>query len=98
MITSDKYEENKFIVDNIDDLLKGLFRILETDNNNAKTACLCLVNISAKESSLNKIMSFINNDISSNSLVYFIKNCKFFVINFNFSIEKPKLNEYYTVY
>lgn len=51
------------IVDNIDDLLKGLFRVLETDSSNAKEACLCLVNLSAKESGAYKIMSFIESDV-----------------------------------
>lgn len=73
VITSDKNKENKFVVDNIDDLLKGLFKIVETDNSNAKAACLCLVNISATENGLNKIMSFIDSDMSSNNSVYFIK-------------------------
>lgn len=72
MLTGDKCEENKVIADNLDDLVKGLFKVLETDGTNAKTACLCLVNISAKEKGLNKIISFISNenaDNSSNDLV-----------------------------
>lgn len=74
MITSDNKKENKVIDDNIDDLLKGLFKIVETDDSNAEAAFLCLVNISAQENGLNKIMSFINSNMSSNSSVHFIKN------------------------
>jgi len=64
-LTGDKCEENKTIVDNVDDLLKGLFRVLETDSRNANAAYLCLVNLSAKRNGLNKIMSFINGDTPS---------------------------------
>lgn len=69
MLTGDKYEENKTIFGNIDDLLKGLFKVLETDCINAKAACLCLVNLSAKQIGLNKILSIVNNDISLNKSV-----------------------------
>ncbi|XP_026813105.1 protein HGH1 homolog [Rhopalosiphum maidis] len=67
VLTADKYKENKAIVDNIDELLKGLFNVLDTDIANAKDACLCLVNISSKENGLKKIMSFINSNINSNN-------------------------------
>lgn len=71
MLTADKHKENKMIIDNIDELLKGLFKVLGTDATNAKAACLCLVNISSKENGLKKIMSFLNSNISSNDSVYF---------------------------
>jgi len=71
VLTADKYKENKAIVDNIDELLRGLFNVLDTDIANAKDACLCLVNISSKENGLKKIISFINSNISSNNSVYF---------------------------
>jgi len=71
VLTADKHKENKMIVDNIDELLKGLFKVLETDTTNAKAACLCLINISSKENGLNKIMCFLNSNINSNDSVYF---------------------------
>lgn len=71
MLTADKYKENKVIVDNMDELLRGLFKLLETDKVNANAACLCLVNISSKENGLKKIMSFLNSNISSYDLVDF---------------------------
>lgn len=63
------YGENKVIADNFDDLLKGLFKVTETDSSHAETACLCLVNLSAKENGPNKIMSYINSTISSDGSV-----------------------------
>lgn len=75
-------------MDNIEELLKGLFKVLETDISNASKACLCLVNISAKENGLNKIMSFINSDVSSNNLVYFtLKSNIFIIVNLNVLLE-----------
>jgi len=71
VVTADKHKENKVIIDNIDELLRGLFRVLETDRANANAACVCLVNISTRENGLKKIMSFLNTNISSNDLVYF---------------------------
>jgi len=71
VLTADKHKENKVIVDNIDELLRGLFKVLETDKANANVACLCLVNISSRENGLKKIMSFLNSNISSNNLVNF---------------------------
>lgn len=68
VLTADKHKENKVIVDNMDELLRGLFKVLETDKVNANAACLCLVNISSKENGLKKIMSFLNSNISSNDL------------------------------
>lgn len=59
------------VVDNTNDLLKGLFKVLETDSVNAESACLCLVNLSAKENGLNKIISFLNSDTAANNSVYF---------------------------
>lgn len=57
----------------MDDLLKGLFKVVETINEDAKIAYLCLVNLSAKENGPNTIISFISN--GSNSSVYMVK-CK----------------------
>jgi len=73
VLTADKHKESKVIVDNIDELLRGLFKVMVTDRANAKAACLCLVNISSKENGLNKIMSFLNNSniTSKNDLVYY---------------------------
>jgi len=71
VVTADKHKENKVIVGNIDELLRGLFKVLETDTANANAACLCLVNISSGENGLKKIMSFLNSNISSNDLVHF---------------------------
>lgn len=67
-------------MDNIEELFKGLFKVLETDIINAKKAGLCLVNLSARENGLNKIMSFIKSDISSNALVYFVSNNSSFIV------------------
>lgn len=69
VLTGDRYEENKVIVDNFDDLLKGLFKVLETDSSRAETACLCLVNLSAKVNGPNKIMSYISSNSGSDGLV-----------------------------
>lgn len=74
VLTADRYEENKVIADHMDDLLKGLFKVLETVNSNTKTACMCLVNISAKENGPSKIIAFLNSDNSLNDLVYFASN------------------------
>jgi hypothetical protein len=71
VLTADKFEENKIIIDNFDDLLKGLFKVLETESSHAEMACLCLVNLSAKENGPNKIMSYISNNISTNGSVGF---------------------------
>ncbi|VVC36820.1 Protein HGH1 C-terminal,Armadillo-type fold,Armadillo-like helical,Protein HGH1 N-terminal [Cinara cedri] len=71
-ITGGNYEENEVINENIDEFLKGLFNILKNDSSNCKTACLCLVNVSTKENGLNKIMSYINSDNSSNCLLQYI--------------------------
>lgn len=71
MLTADKHKENKVIVDNMDELVRGLFKVLETDKVNANAACLCLVNISSKEYGLNKIMSLLNSNISSKDSVDF---------------------------
>ncbi|XP_015363177.1 PREDICTED: protein HGH1 homolog [Diuraphis noxia] len=68
LVTADKHKENKIIIDNIDELLKGLFKVLETDRANANVACLCLVNISSRENGLKKIMSFLNSNNNSNNL------------------------------
>jgi len=66
---SDKSVKHKIIYDNIDELLKGFFKILETSNGNVKVVCMCLVNLSAEEYGLNKIISFITNDSNSNGVV-----------------------------
>lgn len=71
-------KENKIIADpdNLHYLLKGLFRVLETDSsvkNNVKSACLCLVNISANENGLNKINDYLSDDNGSyNSVCFFL--------------------------
>lgn len=72
-------KENKIIADpdNLHFLLKGLFRVLETDSsarNNIKSACLCLVNISANENGLNKINDYLSNDNGSYDSVKFALN------------------------
>lgn len=72
-LTAEKHEQHRVIVDYMDDLLKGLFEVVETADENAKTACLCLVNLSAKENGPNTIISFMTN--SPNSSVYMVK-CK----------------------
>jgi len=72
VLMADKHKENKEIIDNMDELLRGLFKVLETDKANANAACLCLVNISSKENGLKKIMSVINSNISSNDSVGFV--------------------------
>lgn len=68
VLTADRYKENKVIVENIDELIVGLFKVLETETANANVACLCLVNVSSKENDLKKIMSFLNSNISSNGV------------------------------
>ncbi|XP_060865155.1 protein HGH1 homolog [Metopolophium dirhodum] len=77
VLTADKHKENKVIVDNMDELLRGLFKVLETDKVNANAACLCLVNISSKENGLKKIMSFLNSNISSNDLGIISKTIRY---------------------
>lgn len=78
-LTADKHEQHRMIVDYKDDLLKGLFKVVETINKDAETACLCLVNLSAKENGPNTIISFMSN--SPNSLVYMVKCKQMYLVN-----------------
>ncbi|XP_050441206.1 protein HGH1 homolog [Adelges cooleyi] len=74
-LTANKNENNKMLLDNMNDLLEGLFKVLETDVMNAKTACLCLVNISARQKGLNNILSYIqNNSTVISKMIKFISS------------------------
>lgn len=78
-LTADKHEQHRVIVDYKEDLLKGLFKVVETTGDNAKNAYLCLVNLSAKENGSNTIISFMNN--GPNGLVYMARCKQIFIVN-----------------
>ncbi|XP_050520100.1 protein HGH1 homolog [Daktulosphaira vitifoliae] len=59
--------ESQIILDNMNELLGGLFHTLESDNSNREIASMCLINIAAKDKGHTYIFSYLQKNHAKNN-------------------------------